>query len=73
VAAQLAKISESQTLILAKFCRKAWAKSCWKTQDDKGWKAYDSAKELDYINAPSRDYTVEDLIKIITVKDPSIK
>jgi hypothetical protein len=32
----------------------------------------DDAEELDYSNAPSPDYTVEDLVKIITVKNPGI-
>jgi hypothetical protein len=32
----------------------------------------DDAEELDYSNAPSLDYTVEDLVKIITVKNLGI-
>jgi hypothetical protein len=30
-------------------------------------------KELDYSNAPSPDYTVEDLVKTITFKNPGIE
>jgi hypothetical protein len=33
----------------------------------------ESPEEMDYCNAPSLDYSVEDLIKIITVKTPGIK
>jgi hypothetical protein len=30
-------------------------------------------KELDYRNAPTPDYTVEDLVKIITLMNPTIE
>jgi hypothetical protein len=34
----------------------------------------DKLEELDYVNTPSPDYTVEDLVKMISfVKNPDIK
>ena len=30
-------------------------------------------EELDYSNAPSPEYTIEDLVKIITLKNPGIE
>jgi hypothetical protein len=33
----------------------------------------EDSEELHYSNAPTPDYTVEDLIKIITLKNPTIE
>jgi hypothetical protein len=33
----------------------------------------EDSEELDYSNAPTLDYTVEDLVKIITLKNPTIE
>jgi hypothetical protein len=33
----------------------------------------EDSKELDYSNAHTPDYTVEDLVKIITLKNPTIE
>jgi hypothetical protein len=33
----------------------------------------EDSKELDYSNAPTPDYTMEDLVKFITLKNPTIE
>jgi hypothetical protein len=33
----------------------------------------EDSKELDYRNAPTPDYTMEDLVKIITLNNPTIE
>jgi hypothetical protein len=33
----------------------------------------EDSEELDYSNAPTPDYTVENLVKIITLKNPTIE
>ena len=66
VEAQLGKITESQTLILAKFTGKAEPN---RVEDLKMIKVQrEEPEELDYSNAPSPTYTVEDLVKRITLK-----
>ena len=66
VEAQLGKITESQTLILAKFAGKAEPNLI---EDLKMIKVQrEEPKELDYSNAPSPTYTVEDLVKRISLK-----
>jgi hypothetical protein len=73
VEAQLGKIVESQTLILARLTGKPETNLVEylkmmrvKNEDEK-------PEELDYSNTPSQDYTVEDLLKMIIVKNPGIK
>ena len=67
----MAKIAESQTLILAKFEGKpehspvADMKMMRSTED--------TPEELDYSNAPTPNYTTEDLIKMVSMKGPSIE
>ena len=64
--AQLGKITESQTLILAKFAGKAEPNP---VEDLKMIKVQrEEPEELDYSNAPSPTYTVEDMVKIIALK-----
>ena len=71
VEAQLGKITESQTLILAKLAGKAEPNP---VEDLKMVKVQrKQPKELDYSNAPSPTYTVEDLVKRITLKIPVIE
>ena len=66
VEAQLGKITESQTLILAKFAGKAEPNP---VEDLKMIKVQrEDTEELDYSNAPSPTYTVEDLVKRIILK-----
>jgi hypothetical protein len=70
VEAQLGKIAESQTLILARFAGKPEPKlveevKMMKVDDEK-------SGDLDYSNAPTPDYSMEDIVKIITLKNPTI-
>ena len=72
VEAQLGKIADSQTLILAKFAGKPEPNpvedlKMMRVEND------EEIEELDYSNAPSPDYTVEDLVKLITLKNPGIE
>jgi hypothetical protein len=72
VEAQLGKIAESQTLILAKFAGKTEPNpvedlKMMRVEDD------EELEELDYSNAPSPEYTVEDLVRMITLKNPGIE
>jgi hypothetical protein len=71
VEAQLGKIAESQTLILARFAGKLEPNS---VEEIKMMRVNDEdSEELDYSNAPTPDYTMEDLVKIITLKNPTIE
>ena len=71
VEAQLGKITESQTLILAKFAGKAEPNP---VEDLKMIKVQrEEPDELDYNNAPSPTYTLEDLVKRITLKNPGFE
>ena len=69
----MGKIAESQTLILARFAGKLESNPVEDLKMIRVENKDESPEELDYSNAPSPDYTVEDLIKIITVKNPGIK
>jgi hypothetical protein len=63
--AQLGNIAESQTLILARFAGKCEPK---RVEELKMMRVDDEDSEkLDYSNAPTPDYTMEDLFKIITL------
>src|SRR5215216_2649388 len=66
VEAQLGKITDIQTLIRAKFVGKAEPNP---VEDLKMMRIQrEEPKELDYSNAPSPNYTVEDLVKRINIK-----
>jgi hypothetical protein len=71
VEAQLGMIAESQTLILARFAGKPGPNP---VEDLKMMRVEDNEdpEELDYSNAPSPEYTVEDLVKIVTLKNQTI-
>jgi hypothetical protein len=72
VEAQLGKIVESQTIILAIFAGQPKPNH---VEDLKMMRIKEEDREpeeLDYSNAPSPDYSVEDLVKIITIKNPGI-
>ena len=70
----MAKIAESQTMILAQFAGKLEPNPVEDLKMMRGTnKDDDMPKELDYSNAPSPDYTVEVLVKIITLKNPGIE
>ena len=67
----MAKIAESQTLILAKFAGKPEPNP---VADMKMMRSTEDApEELDYSNAPTPNYTVEDLVKMVSMKSPSIE
>jgi hypothetical protein len=67
--AQLGKIAKGQTLILAIFAGKPEPNQ---VEELKMMRVDDEdSEELDYNNAPTVDYTVEDLVKIITLKNPT--
>jgi hypothetical protein len=67
----LGKIAESQTLILARFAEKPKPNL---VEELKMMKVDDEdSKELDYSKAPTPYYTMEDLVKIITLKNPTIE
>ena len=69
--AQLGKITESQTLILAKFAGKAEPN---RVEDLKMIKIKrEKPEELDYSNVPSPTYTFEDLVKRITLQIPVVE
>jgi hypothetical protein len=73
VEAQLGKIAESQTLILARFAGKPKPNP---VEDLKMMRIENEAEgpeDLDYSNATSPDYTVQDLVKMITLKNPGIE
>jgi hypothetical protein len=73
VAAHLGKIAESQTIILARFAGKPEPNPVedlkMVTVENEGEKP----GELDYSNAASPDYTVEDLLKMTNVNNPGIE
>jgi hypothetical protein len=67
--AQLGKIAKGQTLILAIFAGKPEPNQ---VEELKMMRVDDEdSEELDYNNAPTADYIVEDLVKIITLKNPT--
>jgi hypothetical protein len=72
VETQLSKIAESQTIILARFAGNPEPNfvedlKMMRIKEQEG-----EPEELDYSNALSPDYSVEDLVKMITVKNPGI-
>jgi hypothetical protein len=73
VEAQLGKIVESQTLILARLTGKPETNLVEYLKMMRVKNKDDKPEELDYSNTPSQDYTVEDLLKMIIVKNPGIK
>jgi hypothetical protein len=71
VDAQLGKIAESQTPILARFAGKPKPNL---VEELKMMRVDDEdSKELEYSNSPTLNYTMEDLVKIITLKNPTIE
>ena len=67
----MAKIAESQTLILEKFAGKPEPNP---VADLKMMRNKEDAPEqLDYSNAPTPNYIVEDLVKMVSMKNPSIE
>jgi hypothetical protein len=72
VETQLGKIAASQTLILAMFAGRPKPKpvkelKTMRVEDNEG------PDKLDYSNAPTPEYAVEDLVKMITLKNPHIE
>jgi hypothetical protein len=69
---QLGKIAESQTLLLSIFVEKPEPNP---VEDLKMMRVEDNEdpEELDYINAHSSDYIVEDLMKRITLKNRTVE
>ncbi|MEI4927567.1 hypothetical protein Q8G50_34175, partial [Klebsiella pneumoniae] len=65
----LGKITESQTLILAKFAGKAEPNPIEELKMMRIQR--EEPEELDYSNAPSPSYTIEDLVKRINIKIPA--
>jgi hypothetical protein len=66
------KIVESKTIILARFAAKPEPNpvedlNIMRVKQEDG-----VPEELDYKNAPSPEYSVEDLVKMIPVKNPRI-
>ena len=72
--AQMAKIAQSQTLILTQFAGKPEPNPVEDLKMMRGIsKEEEMSEELDYSNAPSPDYTIEDLVKIIKMKNPGME
>ena len=71
--AQLGKIAESQTLTLARFAGKPESNPVEDLKMMRVENKDEKPKDLDYRNALSLDCTVEDPLKRITVKKPSIE
>ena len=69
----MAKITESQTSILAKFAWKPEHNPVVDLKMTRSTKDDDMTEELDYSNAPTPDYNVEDLVKMVIMKDTSIE
>ena len=69
----MGQIAESQTLILARFAGKPEPNPVEDLKMMRVENKDESPEELDYSNAPSPDYTMEDLIKMITVKNLGIE
>ena len=68
--AQTTKIAESQTLILAKFAGKPEPNP---VADMKMMRSTEGTpEELDYSNAPTPNYTVEDLIPRLALSSPNV-
>jgi hypothetical protein len=67
----LSKIAESQTLILAKFTGKAEPNPVVDLKRMRSTTDEHKLEELDYGYAPSPNYIVEDLVKMVTLKTPA--
>lgn len=72
VEAQLGKIVESQTIILARFTGKPEPNPVEDLKMMRIDREGEAPEGLDYSNAPTPEYSVEDLIKMITVKHPGV-
>ena len=72
VETQLGKIAESQTIILARFAGKLEPNPVEDHKMMRIDREGEAPEELDYSNAPTPEYSVEDLIKMITVKHPGV-
>jgi hypothetical protein len=73
VDAQFGTIAENQTLILAKFAGKSRPNPIVDLKMTRSSSDGDNLEELDYGNDPSPDYTVEVLVRMITLKNPGIE
>jgi hypothetical protein len=69
----LGKISQSQTPILIKFAGQLNPNPIVDLKIMRSSSDGNNFEELDYGNAPSSDYTVEDLVKMVTLKNPSFE
>jgi phenolic acid decarboxylase len=72
VETQFGKIVENQTIIFARFARKPEPNPVEDLKITRIKKQNREREELDYNNAPSPDYSMEDLVKMITVKNLGI-
>ena len=69
----MGKIAESQTLILAKFAGKPEPNPIAGVKMMRSSTGDDKPLELDYGNAPTPEYSVEDLVTMITIRNPRIE
>jgi hypothetical protein len=69
----LGKIAKSQTPILIKFVGQLNPNPVVDLKMMRSSSDGNNFEELDYGNAPSSDYTVEDLVKMVTLKNPSFE
>ena len=67
VETQLGKIAESQTIILARFAGKPEPNPVEDLKMMRIERSGEALEELDYSNAPTPEYSVEDLIKTVMV------
>jgi hypothetical protein len=72
VEVQLGKLAESQTIMLAIFAGKPKPNSIEDLKMMRIEGEEETPEELDYRKAPSPDYSVEDLVKMVTLKNPGI-
>uniref|UniRef100_A0ACD5UN64 Uncharacterized protein n=1 Tax=Avena sativa TaxID=4498 RepID=A0ACD5UN64_AVESA len=73
VDARLGKVVESQALILAKFAGKPEPNPVEDLKMMRVVTNEEKPEELDYSNASTPEYNMEDLLKMITVKNPGIE
>src|SRR4051794_15680300 len=73
VEVQLGKIAESQSLILAKFAAKPEPNPIADLKMMRISTGDDKPIELDYGNAPSPESSVEDYVKMITLRNPGME
>ena len=69
----MGKLAESQALILAKFAGNPKPNPVEDVKMIRVENNEDKPEELDYSNAPTLEYTMEDLLKMITMKNPNIE